>query len=216
MLSLFCAASVNWESRSPCTLDWPQLSFIQVHKHEVTLLFAKSSLVPTKTFLIVCTQSRCRCTQESRKILTKFYVESCREGVGENVWEGEKNSTCRTRKGRRCFHKILNFLKFYPGSNKQILQAISRHPLKTVDACCRHQKDRPKVLLHPEWLRAIQNTILRLCANPWSAFGLSSAIFSVLIIEQQASSGTNQCTCCDEGANCKRETESLLKLDDKS
>lgn len=176
----------------------------------------RAALVPTKSFLILCTQSHRRCTQESRKILTKFYAESCMEGVGENVWEGEKNSTSRTRKGRGCFRKTLNSLKYHPGWNKQILQAVSRHPLETVYACCHHQKEQPKVLLHPEWRRAIQNAILRLCANPWSAFGLSSAISSVLIIEQQASSGTNQCTCSDEDANCKRETESLLKLDHKS
>lgn len=148
ILRSYCKLRIKVSLRS--RLPAPQLSFIQVHKHEVTLFFAKSSLVPTKSFLILCTQSRRRCTQQSRKILTKFYAESCREGVGENAWEGEKNSTSRTRKGRGCFCKTLNSLKFHPGWNKQILQAVSRHRLETVYACSHHQKDPPKVLLHPE------------------------------------------------------------------
>lgn len=166
--------------------------------------------MPTKSFLILCTQSRCRYTQESRKILTKVYVESCRE-VGENVWEGEKNSTSRTRKGRGCFHKTLNVLKFHPdvaGHHETAPEDCIRALLPSErsaqsSASARTTESNPECNPSP-------------LGKPVICFALSSAISSVLIIEQQAGSGTNQCTWCDEDANCERETESLLKLDNKS
>lgn len=116
----------------------PQLSLIHVYKHKVILSFAKSSLVPSKSFLILQTQNHCRCTQE----WNNFLCRSCRKGAGEMPVK-ERKITSRTRKGRGCVHKTLNFLRFQLESNKTDLWILMRYSLEIVQMCCR-QKDQPR------------------------------------------------------------------------